>query len=94
MMMAGASSFTRASIPVSRSTRRTSTTSSGSGSRFSDARDYGRLIVHGHTPVPTGAPELRSNRLDIDTGAVYDGQLTAVVFTATRTRPLAFLQVD
>jgi serine/threonine protein phosphatase 1 len=61
---------------------------------LSDARDYGRLIVHGHTPVPTGAPELRSNRLDIDTGAVYGGQLTAVVFTATQTRPLAFLQVD
>lgn len=60
---------------------------------LSDPRDYGRLIVHGHTPVRTGAPDLRSNRLNIDTGAVYGGSLTAAVFSDAQTKPVAFLQV-
>ena len=29
---------------------------------LSDARDHGRLIVHGHTPQPTGMPDWRGNR--------------------------------
>lgn len=59
---------------------------------LSDDRDYGRLIVHGHTPVRSGQPDLRHNRLNIDTGAVYGGPLTAAVFDDTRTKPIAFLQ--
>ena len=38
---------------------------------LSDARDYGRLIVHGHTPQTTGVPDFRGNRLNLDTGAVF-----------------------
>ena len=57
-----------------------------------DERDYGRLIVHGHTPLLTAAPELRRNRLNLDTGAVFGGPLTAAVFDDTQTEPLAFLQ--
>jgi serine/threonine protein phosphatase 1 len=57
-------------------------------------RDYGRLIVHGHTPVTTGAPDLRNNRLNLDTGAVFGGPLTAAVFDDRQTRPLAFLQAE
>ncbi|MBV6634912.1 MAG: serine/threonine protein phosphatase [Mameliella sp.] len=34
-----------------------------------DPRDHGALIVHGHTPVE--APELKPNRLNLDTGAGY-----------------------
>ena len=50
------------------STARTPTTSYGSASRsFSDA-DFGRIVVHGHTPVDR--PEVRPNRINIDTGAV------------------------
>lgn len=60
---------------------------------LSDARNYGRLIVHGHTPIP-GGPDLRSNRLNIDTGAVYGGALTAAVFQADDTMPIAFLQAQ
>ena len=56
------------------------------------ARDYGRLIVHGHTPSMTGEPELRPNRLNLDTGAVFGGPLTAAVFDDTQIAPLAFLQ--
>jgi serine/threonine protein phosphatase 1 len=61
---------------------------------LSDPRDYGRLIVHGHTPMRDGKPDLRSNRLDIDTAAVYGGLLTAAVFDDAQTGPLTFLQVD
>jgi serine/threonine protein phosphatase 1 len=61
---------------------------------LSDQRDYGRLIVHGHTPLETATPELRANRLNIDTGAVYGGALTAAVFSDTETNPVAFLQAD
>lgn len=57
-----------------------------------DRRDYGRLIVHGHTPLSTAVPELRSNRLNLDTAAVYGGVLTAAVFDDAQTKPLAFLQ--
>jgi serine/threonine protein phosphatase 1 len=53
--------------------------------------DYGRLIVHGHTPVPSRTPDLRPWRLNLDTGAVYGGPLTAAAFTQERTAPVAFL---
>jgi serine/threonine protein phosphatase 1 len=58
---------------------------------LSDDRDYGRLIVHGHTPLRTARPDLHRNRLNLDTAAVYGGRLTAAVFTGEKTRPLAFL---
>jgi len=61
---------------------------------LSDARDYGRLIVHGHTPTRTGEPDLRTNRVNIDTGAVYGHALTAAVFEEDETRPRAFLQAS
>jgi serine/threonine protein phosphatase 1 len=57
---------------------------------LSDGRDYGRLIVHGHTPVKEG-PDLRANRLNLDTGAGYGRSLTAALFDDTRTEPLVFL---
>jgi serine/threonine protein phosphatase 1 len=49
------------------------------------------LIVHGHTPTRSRKPDLRANRLNIDTGAGWDGPLTAAVFAAGRVGPLAFL---
>jgi len=59
---------------------------------LSDRRDHGRLIVHGHTPVTTGRPDLRDNRLNLDTAAVFGGPLTAAVFDDEQTEPIAFLQ--
>ncbi len=59
---------------------------------LSDTRDYGRLIVHGHTPLNGSAPDLRSNRLNLDTGAVFGGPLTAAVFAGSETNPSGFLQ--
>lgn len=35
---------------------------------------FGRYVVHGHTPVPV--PDIRSNRINIDTGAYATGNLT------------------
>lgn len=36
--------------------------------------DFGKFIVHGHTPVPE--PDVRPNRVNIDTGAYATGNLT------------------
>jgi serine/threonine protein phosphatase 1 len=57
-------------------------------------RDYGRLIVHGHTPIAGGEPDVRTNRLNLDTGAVFGGPLTAAVFDAQQASPKRFLMVD
>ena len=37
---------------------------------------FGKMVVHGHTPVQ--AAEVCNNRIDIDTGAVFSGRLTAL----------------
>jgi serine/threonine protein phosphatase 1 len=42
----------------------------------SDA-EHGKLVVHGHTP--SVAPEIRPNRIGIDTGAYATGRLTCLV---------------
>ena len=44
---------------------------------LSDPRDHGPVVVHGHTPVP--AVDVRANRINIDTGAVFGGDLTCLV---------------
>lgn len=39
--------------------------------------DFGAVVVHGHTPKD--APEVRRNRIGIDTGAYMTGNLTALI---------------
>jgi serine/threonine protein phosphatase 1 len=56
-------------------------------------RDYGRLIVHGHTPQRTARPEIRPNRINLDTGCVYGGVLTAAVFAQNQVAPVEFLTI-
>jgi serine/threonine protein phosphatase 1 len=58
---------------------------------LSSTRDYGRLIVHGHTPQTAGVPDRRPNRLNIDTAAVYGGALTAAIFTDEGPDAIGFL---
>jgi serine/threonine protein phosphatase 1 len=59
---------------------------------LSDLRDYGRLVVHGHTPRKDGAPDQKPNRLNLDTAAVLGGPLTAAIFDDQTKAPLGFLQ--
>jgi serine/threonine protein phosphatase 1 len=61
---------------------------------LSDTRDHGRFIVHGHTPLVGGEPDLKPNRVNLDTGACFGGVLTAAVFDGSRVGPLAFIRDD
>lgn len=45
--------------------------------------NFGRIVVHGHTP--TDVPDVRANRIGIDTGAYFTDRLTALVLEG-RTR--------
>jgi serine/threonine protein phosphatase 1 len=58
---------------------------------YCDEVDRGRFIVHGHTPLRTGVPDLRRRRLNLDTAAVMGGPLSAAVFDDTPAQPLGFL---
>jgi serine/threonine protein phosphatase 1 len=47
---------------------------------FLDSKaDHGFVVVHGHTPVR--GPEFLQNRINLDTGAVYTGQLTCLLIS-------------
>lgn len=50
------------------------------------ADDFGRIVVHGHTPV--GQADFHDNRINIDTGAVFTGCLTALVLEGATQRLL------
>ena len=41
--------------------------------------DHGFIVVHGHTPNGTGWPELKANRINVDSGVFFAGRLSAVV---------------
>ena len=56
----------------------------------SEEVDCGRFVVHGHTPRRDGKPELRKHRVNLDTGAVIGGPLTAAAFDHTQAPPLRF----
>jgi serine/threonine protein phosphatase 1 len=51
-----------------------------------DASDFGVVVVHGHTVTETLKPEIKPNRVDIDTGAVFGGPLTCLVLEGTEMR--------
>lgn len=46
--------------------------------------DFGKIVVHGHTPVEE--PEIRRNRINIDTGAFMTGRLTCAVLEGDELR--------
>ena len=49
--------------------------------------DFGKVVVHGHTPVAEA--DVRPNRINIDTGAFATGRLTCVVLEGESHRFLA-----
>jgi serine/threonine protein phosphatase 1 len=51
---------------------------------LSSEADHGKLVVHGHTPAVT--PEIRPNRMGIDTGAYATGRLTCLVLKKDQRR--------
>lgn len=42
------------------------------------------LVIHGHTPTPSGLPEIHPNRIAIDTHAFKSGHLSAAAFDGGR----------
>lgn len=58
---------------------------------LSSEEDHGLFVVHGHTPVRTALPDLRKNRLNLDTGACFGGELTAALFAGEEAWPDLFL---
>jgi calcineurin-like phosphoesterase family protein len=47
-------------------------------------RSFGKIIVHGHTPVDE--PDIRPNRINIDTGAYATGRLTCLILEGSERR--------
>jgi serine/threonine protein phosphatase 1 len=45
-------------------------------------RPFGKIVVHGHTPAPN--PEVRPNRINIDTGAFATSRLTCLALEGER----------
>jgi serine/threonine protein phosphatase 1 len=59
--------------------------------RYPETLNPGRFVVHGHTPLHSERPEQHPHRLNLDTGAVYGGPLSAAAFTAEQAAPIALL---
>lgn len=51
---------------------------------LSSEADFGAVVVHGHSPV--AKPDVRKNRINIDTGAYATGVLTCLVLEGTERR--------
>jgi serine/threonine protein phosphatase 1 len=47
---------------------------------------FEKIVVHGHTPVTE--PEIRANRINLDTGAYATGKLTCFAFQGDHVRPI------
>jgi serine/threonine protein phosphatase 1 len=61
---------------------------------LSSEESHGAFVVHGHTPTISRMPDLRANRLNIDTGACFGGPLTAALFSSDDVLPRLFLSSD
>lgn len=54
--------------------------------------DFGKHVVHGHTPLRSTTPETLPHRTNLDTAAVFGGALTAGIFEDGCGSPTGFLQ--
>lgn len=61
--------------------------------------EVGKYVVHGHTPVAydgnklMDAPMIHDHRMNLDTGAVFGGKLTAAFFNDSQEKPFHVLTV-
>jgi serine/threonine protein phosphatase 1 len=56
--------------------------------------DLPRLIVHGHTPVGDGFPDVRRGSVNLDTGCGLGGPLSAAAFDDAGREPVALIVED
>jgi serine/threonine protein phosphatase 1 len=56
--------------------------------------DFGKHVVHGHTPVLADGPDTHPFRTNLDTGAVFKGVLTAGIFNDRQGPPIGFLSAS
>jgi serine/threonine protein phosphatase 1 len=61
------------------------------GRFLTEEHDFGKFIVHGHTPQMTGQPDLHPYRVNLDTAVGQTGILTAGIFDQTQGAPTGFL---
>jgi serine/threonine protein phosphatase 1 len=54
-------------------------------------KPFEKIVVHGHTPVHE--PDIKANRINIDTGAFATGRLTCMVFEGAEIMPLVDVRV-
>lgn len=54
------------------------------GAFLDSEADHGMIVVHGHTPVREREADLRENRINLDTGAVFGGPLTCGILEEDR----------
>lgn len=64
------------------------------GAFIDQDHDFGKHIVHGHTPQLSGWPELRRYRTNLDTGVVMTGRLTSAVFEPGQRGPRRIMQAQ
>lgn len=56
--------------------------------------DFGKLVIHGHTPYATqGNLQIKSNRINLDTACVFGGMLSAAVFKNDERLPINVVQI-
>lgn len=55
--------------------------------------DFGKLVVHGHSAVLNN-PEIKTNRINLDTACVFGGKLTAAIFNDKQRDPVHIVQVS
>lgn len=53
---------------------------------------YPRMVIHGHTPQDK--IDIQHNRINIDTGAVFGGKLTALLIKVGNPVPVGYYSVD
>lgn len=53
--------------------------------------DFGKLVVHGHTPNVN--VEIKTYRINLDSACVFGGKLSAIAFSDTNGEPVKLFQV-